>query len=813
MSNEYILPFTAEEIDKAISDVHKLGKETSTTRKTFKECTSFFIDSPRYDSYGDCYELFDDASRAGVCPLTVGESYDVYLMSLNKDPIYYKASCIGYDYDGFLVHILLCNLEHTGESIWDFEDYNVINLNLPAFCIICDPSEYEGRGEGYSLYGYITENPLGYLIKVGTTETSTRYGTLPENTIQSGNLIEVKDGVVRSTIGDCKTITEIEKTIINISGLYVEDSQKTYGNPIYLAECWGAKLPNQYYKARAELLLADASEPIIYEDVAAYYDDKYERYAVIANNTLNGNSYGDTVISNVYGNGFAKVNESIPAFMIIWVYEDGEWESELVLSEDCSDASLKVTQRIIQPEYVKIPTTALDLDEKEVSGSSNKVPSSLAIRNLLGELYQALENSFEYMLETDEEPTEYSENLISSGAVYKAVPLTKGFNNNGVSVNRVMPTGDYAWIEGTPIPYSIEQHILYYMNKSLSVEITTSSDNITTTTVKVQLSTQDERDIDHVENVLQYSKYIKFCFPTINWSVRYYMEVYEVERSTGLLTLKVRFVDGQNTFDISQEVTDRRIDELTLFPTYGEGSHTEGIGTLAYGKGQHVQGKGNIIDFDNEFAHIVGGGGTGDFERANIHTVDWTGNSWYKGKVTANSLYLPILNQYNPNRWQQVYGYLYTDSIYDVEKTQWDLSSNFGFALNKAHKVHINALEYVRGYFKQAKSASYDVYYIGNLSLMDPSALNTGEDVLLVQSRSETLYALNNPSESIQVTRELYLKNSMSVEMGGGSGRSLVIKIDEYTPLDSDFVDLGNYIEKLETRIEQLEYALDIRNN
>jgi hypothetical protein len=76
----------------------------------------------------------------------------------------------------------------------------------------------------------------------------------------------------------------------------------------------------------------------------------------------------------------------------------------------------------------------------------------------------------------------------------------------------------------------------------------------------------------------------------------------------------------------------------------GKYSHVEGIDTIAGSDYQHVQGKANIIDNDNKYAHIVGGGTlTGDEDtgytnsetehRHNIHTLDWFGNAWYAGNM------------------------------------------------------------------------------------------------------------------------------------------------------------------------------------
>ena len=83
----------------------------------------------------------------------------------------------------------------------------------------------------------------------------------------------------------------------------------------------------------------------------------------------------------------------------------------------------------------------------------------------------------------------------------------------------------------------------------------------------------------------------------------------------------------------------------------GQYSHAEGWHTIAASSSQHVQGRYNIADRSTnpaakgKYAHIVGGGDKEDEldeegniitqNRKNIHTLDWTGNGWFAGKVTV----------------------------------------------------------------------------------------------------------------------------------------------------------------------------------
>jgi len=86
----------------------------------------------------------------------------------------------------------------------------------------------------------------------------------------------------------------------------------------------------------------------------------------------------------------------------------------------------------------------------------------------------------------------------------------------------------------------------------------------------------------------------------------------------------------------------------------GDFSHAEGVGTQAFWRAQHVQGEYNIADgyepqdaslsghVRGNYAHIVGNGNS-DTERSNAHTLDWDGNAWYAGKVSAGTAEAPAL--------------------------------------------------------------------------------------------------------------------------------------------------------------------------
>jgi len=59
-------------------------------------------------------------------------------------------------------------------------------------------------------------------------------------------------------------------------------------------------------------------------------------------------------------------------------------------------------------------------------------------------------------------------------------------------------------------------------------------------------------------------------------------------------------------------------------------AHAEGYGTIAQGSYQHVEGRYNQAQ--SQYAHILGGG-TGENDRKNLHTIDWRGNAWFSGNL------------------------------------------------------------------------------------------------------------------------------------------------------------------------------------
>lgn len=75
----------------------------------------------------------------------------------------------------------------------------------------------------------------------------------------------------------------------------------------------------------------------------------------------------------------------------------------------------------------------------------------------------------------------------------------------------------------------------------------------------------------------------------------------------------------------------------------GAYSHAEGSYTSAASQFQHASGRYNIADTTNTYAEIVGNGSS-DSNRSNARTLDWAGNAWYAGMVSAGGFVLTAPN-------------------------------------------------------------------------------------------------------------------------------------------------------------------------
>ena len=298
----------------------------------------------------------------------------------------------------------------------------------------------------------------------------------------AGDLIEIKDGVIRSTLGDFLDEEPVEEIneIFSFDEIKMEVKQDNPDYPIayhYFFEDENvlSKLPDSSKKFTIEFVKSDGSKKTFDVDLEGEeWEDGsyYESYLNCEDVEVGKSTY------------FIKIDENSDA---IYVCIDCTWGEEpytfmcLITFEDYTDFSLKMGYKeiVIKGNYVKLPNEALNLDPAPIENSENLVTSAgiydainkinNKIQNITAEDIGALPNNTvipsktsvlyndaefttldnvlaelsnqEYVkkewvnlqlhkkqdsLIIDSEPTENSNNVITSGAVYAALQNVGG---------------------------------------------------------------------------------------------------------------------------------------------------------------------------------------------------------------------------------------------------------------------------------------------------------------------------------------------------------------------------------------------------
>lgn len=166
----------------------------------------------------------------------------------------------------------------------------------------------------------------------------------------------------------------------------------------------------------------------------------------------------------------------------------------------------------------------------------------------------------------------------------------------------------------------------------------------------------------------------------------------------------------------------------------GSGSHAEGFGTASSSSYQHVEGKYNIEDLDGKYANIVGNGDRS--ARSNAHTLDWSGNAWYAGKVsigTTSNVPAPtdvndlVTKQYVDNKFSTktasvtlaADSWTGTESPYSQEVTIDGVTANSKVDLNPTGE-QLNSIATNRTILNTANdNGTVTVYAVGNKPMED----------------------------------------------------------------------------------------------
>ena len=223
-------------------------------------------------------------------------------------------------------------------------------------------------------------------------------------------------------------------------------------------------------------------------------------------------------------------------------------------------------------------------------------------------------------------------------------PLLEGFiyenedkDTSGLSAGQGNPSGVYAWVEGTSGQHQVNIAPNEYAESPLLIVITKTGDKSSVTDTYLRytcVTTSDAPSIEAHLQKLEKCDYLLIIFS--NNEQQYYLKREEVRVVGNDIRIDYSFLPGHPTFTPTASMNGTPIDTIIGIGSLGNYSHSEGEGTIAKGKAQHTQGKYNIIDEENKYSHIIGNGNS-DTERSNAHTVDWDGNAWYAGSVTAKN--------------------------------------------------------------------------------------------------------------------------------------------------------------------------------
>lgn len=291
-------------------------------------------------------------------------------------------------------------------------------------------------------------------------------------------------------------------------------------------------------------------------------------------------------------------------------------------------------------------------------------------------------------------------------------------NKKGFSANKnAVPTADSAWIIGEASSY---QSLDEAMTSAALKVVTTTQLKSTTTTVTIEIVCVDSDVALWLQTVMNTDSYHTGIVFEDTPDKTYYVKISSTTVSDTTISINFTFIDGQDTFPITEDIT-RTIQSVYFYPKNGKSSSAEGLETVAAGDYSHVQGKYNEIDAEGKYAHIVGNG-TDDWSRSNAHTVDWEGNAWYAGKVTADGIEVLVESDIVP-----VVENLTVNSAtlkIDIEPLK----------LDAVYRVVVDGVEYERTVNSYTAGGGQFLYYIGNLSLSInvPSTMNTGENFCII---------------------------------------------------------------------------------
>lgn len=495
-----------------------------------------------------------------------------------------------------------------------------------------------------------------------------------QDNLTSGDLIEIKDGIIRSTLGDDtgETIEIIDEVFSWKNMYWTKQDEYLWASQ----DIWNIKTSLKNYPEEGTifdiyLTLPDTLNQIHYSSQILYIDE--ETPILFCNLDADKLINGDWDPST---EPMPKVDSSLPGLYIVFYLEENEnMIAEIVSDTNYTGSSISIQQTKILPKYIKLPENSLEvgdllkIEDGKISltlgdfiSKSEKKDTTTRTFSLVnasgteqGELDDGtkiyvwvfenqympefLNRNYYQVRMYDENGNEYSEEessflkeendfviLFNGDLRY----LTEGIVDNWI----------YAPLKDSTKPLCLIQlaesgSILYIQSltdlSAYSIELTAFNQTNIYKTIPTTALPFDEWITDKNSNKLLSSGTIASIFESLETSIGDSInDLYEI---TDNLDEKIENV-GKSGTGTGSEI----FNEYTSNTASGNYSHAQGYKTIASGECQHVEGKYNIEDTENKYVHIVGNGKettsskSTTINRSNAHTIDWNGNAWFAGE-------------------------------------------------------------------------------------------------------------------------------------------------------------------------------------
>ena len=306
---------------------------------------------------------------------------------------------------------------------------NLLNLLMSGSIIRADESIPYGFGIAIMIKNDETPNTLmiasdvdypGITIKIQENKSYETFEKIPINAspLKDGNLIEIKNGKINSTIGK-RYINNVRENIYTDFAL---NGDNTAMPPFYVwhtsVDQFDIKIGDKIYlycENQTENIMkfigSEIFEQVDEIDVAMGVTNRYLACKFnVSSSWADGLGLTDGVPKIEAENSNIVVNGNVACFCLVYDTENNYMT--ITSLTDHPSVIFKIGKDIPTISYVKLPNEALDMDESPVQGSSRPVTSD--------GIYNALQN-VSPALNFDHYPTQGSSNPVTSDGIYNAL--------------------------------------------------------------------------------------------------------------------------------------------------------------------------------------------------------------------------------------------------------------------------------------------------------------------------------------------------------------------------------------------------------